>query len=245
MPSRKKREGGSGSGPRKPDAARTRQDILRAAREEFAEHGLSGARVDAIAARMRTTKRMLYYYFGSKEGLYLAVLEQVYGDIRSVEQELDLASLKSSRSHTPHDRIHLRLRGSTSGIHSPGQYREHSPRAPFGAIQHTTEAEPDRDRYPGGDFGARATCGRLPLGHRRGGPASDDQRVLLFQGFESAYIRDIVRLRSDRAATASEAQADDRRCHNPHVGNNRRHTAAIRSRGPRTAAASAGVNGKE
>jgi AcrR family transcriptional regulator len=93
VPSRKKREWGSGSGPRKPDAARTRQDILRAAREEFAEHGLSGARVDAIAARMRTTKRMLYYYFGSKEGLYLAVLEQVYGDIRSVEQELDLASL--------------------------------------------------------------------------------------------------------------------------------------------------------
>ena len=93
MPSSKRREAGSGSGPRKPDAARTRQDILRAARQEFSEHGLSGARVDAIAARMRTTKRMLYYYFGSKEGLYLAVLEQVYGDIRSVEQELDLASL--------------------------------------------------------------------------------------------------------------------------------------------------------
>lgn len=93
MPSSKRREAGSGSGPRKPDAAHTRQDILRAARHEFSEHGLSGARVDAIAARMRTTKRMLYYYFGSKEGLYLAVLEQVYGDIRSVEQELDLASL--------------------------------------------------------------------------------------------------------------------------------------------------------
>lgn len=93
MPSSKRRAAASGSGPRKPDAARTRQDILRAARQEFSEHGLSGARVDAIAARMRTTKRMLYYYFGSKEGLYLAVLEQVYGDIRSVEQELDLASL--------------------------------------------------------------------------------------------------------------------------------------------------------
>jgi AcrR family transcriptional regulator len=93
VPSSKRRAAGSGSGPRKPDAARTRQDILRAARQEFPEHGLSGARVDAIAARMRTTKRMLYYYFGSKEGLYLAVLEQVYGDIRSVEQELDLASL--------------------------------------------------------------------------------------------------------------------------------------------------------
>ena len=60
--------------PRKLDAARTREDILAVAGEEFAEHGLSGARVDAIAARMRTTKRMIYYYFGSKERLYLAVL---------------------------------------------------------------------------------------------------------------------------------------------------------------------------
>jgi AcrR family transcriptional regulator len=82
--------------PRKPDAERTRREILAAAREEFAEHGLSGARIDTIAARMRTNKRMIYYYFGSKEGLYLAALEQVYGDIRSVEQELDLDSLTPS-----------------------------------------------------------------------------------------------------------------------------------------------------
>jgi len=82
--------------PRKPDAERTRREILAAARQEFAEHGLSGARIDTIAARMRTNKRMIYYYFGSKEGLYLATLEQVYGDIRSVEQELDLDSLTPS-----------------------------------------------------------------------------------------------------------------------------------------------------
>ena len=63
---------------RKPDAERTRREILAAARQEFAEHGLSGARIDTIAARMRTNKRMIYYYFGSKEGLYLATLEQVY-----------------------------------------------------------------------------------------------------------------------------------------------------------------------
>jgi AcrR family transcriptional regulator len=69
------------------------------AREEFARHGLSGARVDAIAARTRTAKRMIYYYFGSKEGLYLAVLEQAYGDIRAIEQQLDLLSL------TPPDAI--------------------------------------------------------------------------------------------------------------------------------------------
>ncbi len=81
---------------RKPDAERTRREILAAARQEFAENGLSGARVDTIAARMRTNKRMIYYYFGSKEGLYLATLEQVYRDIRSVEQELDLDRLTPS-----------------------------------------------------------------------------------------------------------------------------------------------------
>ena len=78
---------------RKPDPDATRENILAVAREEFAEKGLSGGRVDAIAARTHTTKRMIYYYFGSKEGLYLAVLEQAYGDIRAVEQTLDLAAL--------------------------------------------------------------------------------------------------------------------------------------------------------
>ncbi len=77
-------------GRRKLDPERTRQAILAAAREEFAENGLSGARVDAIAARTNTVKRMIYYYFGSKEGLYLAVLEEAYADIRRVEQGLHL-----------------------------------------------------------------------------------------------------------------------------------------------------------
>ncbi len=75
---------------RKPDPQRTRTDILSIARTEFVEHGLSGARVDAIAERTRTTKRMIYYYFGSKEGLYSAVLEQAYSDIRSAEAMLSL-----------------------------------------------------------------------------------------------------------------------------------------------------------
>ena len=86
-----------GSGPlertRKPDPLRTREDILRVARDEFAEHGLAGARVDAIAAGTRTTKRMIYYYFGSKEGLYLEVLQRAYGDLRTAEVQLDLATL--------------------------------------------------------------------------------------------------------------------------------------------------------
>jgi AcrR family transcriptional regulator len=78
---------------RKPDAQRTRADILAVARAEFVEHGLSGARVDAIAERTRTTKRMIYYYFGSKEGLYSAVLEQAYSGIRSSEAMLALEDL--------------------------------------------------------------------------------------------------------------------------------------------------------
>ena len=60
---------------------------------EFAEKGLSGARIDAIAAATHTSKRMIYYYFGSKEGLYIAVLEESYRRMRQIESELQLDDL--------------------------------------------------------------------------------------------------------------------------------------------------------
>jgi AcrR family transcriptional regulator len=63
------------------------------ATEEFASKGLSGARIDEIAASTRTSKRMIYYYFGSKEGLYIAVLEEAYRRIRAIEAELHLEDL--------------------------------------------------------------------------------------------------------------------------------------------------------
>jgi AcrR family transcriptional regulator len=75
------------------DADRTRSAILAAATEEFAAHGLGGARVDRIAGHAKTNKRMLYYYFGDKEGLYLAVLEAAYEHIRGEEQKLKLRDL--------------------------------------------------------------------------------------------------------------------------------------------------------
>jgi AcrR family transcriptional regulator len=68
----------------------TRRNIIEVATEEFAGKGFSGARVDDIAARIKTSKRMIYYYFGGKEGLYIAVLEEAYRKIRSVEATLDL-----------------------------------------------------------------------------------------------------------------------------------------------------------
>ncbi len=65
-------------------------DILAVATREFADKGLAGARIDVIAEAMRTSKRMIYYYFGSKEGLYIAVLEEAYRRMRAIESELHL-----------------------------------------------------------------------------------------------------------------------------------------------------------
>jgi AcrR family transcriptional regulator len=76
---------------RDPDATRGR--ILAAATAEFARYGLGGARVDRIADRASANKRMLYYYFKDKEGLFLAALEDRYSHIRGAEQALRLDHL--------------------------------------------------------------------------------------------------------------------------------------------------------
>jgi len=78
---------------RQRDATRTRSEILKVATQEFADRGYNGARVDEIAARTRTTKRMIYYYFGGKRQLYVAVLEQAYAQVRSAERELNVDHL--------------------------------------------------------------------------------------------------------------------------------------------------------
>lgn len=72
------------------DPERTKADILAVATHEFSEKGLSGARIDEIAERTHTSKRMIYYYYGGKEALYRAVLEACYRRIRSVEEKVDL-----------------------------------------------------------------------------------------------------------------------------------------------------------
>jgi AcrR family transcriptional regulator len=79
---------------RKPKApAANRARILAAAIDEFAARGFKGASMDAIAARTHTTRALINYYFGGKEKIYLAVLEQVYGEIRQAEDRLDLDHL--------------------------------------------------------------------------------------------------------------------------------------------------------
>jgi len=76
------------------DPERTKAEILRVAVQEFGDKGLAGARIDAIAAATNTSKRMIYYYFGSKDGLYLAALEESYGGVRDGELQLKLDNME-------------------------------------------------------------------------------------------------------------------------------------------------------
>jgi AcrR family transcriptional regulator len=80
--------------PRVRDAEATKARILDAAKKEFAKSGLGGARVDVIADKAKANKRMIYHYFGSKEGLFQTVLENAYVDIRTAEQKLNLDHLE-------------------------------------------------------------------------------------------------------------------------------------------------------
>lgn len=75
------------------DPEGVKRNILEIASEEFALNGLAGARIDEIAARTRTSKRMIYYYFGGKEGLYIAALESAYRLVREGEAKLDVEGL--------------------------------------------------------------------------------------------------------------------------------------------------------
>ncbi len=83
---------------RRRDAQATRARILRAASVEFARHGYGGARGDRIARRARSSERMVYYYFSSKEGLYRAVLEAAYVALGAAEQAIVLDDVPPARA---------------------------------------------------------------------------------------------------------------------------------------------------
>jgi AcrR family transcriptional regulator len=76
--------------PKKRNPDDTRQRILAAATREFAERGYSGARIDAVCKRARANPRMIYHYFGDKDGLYVTVLEHVLGELRNEELKLEV-----------------------------------------------------------------------------------------------------------------------------------------------------------
>lgn len=72
------------------DAVATRRRILNVATRLFAKHGFEGATTDEIADKARVNKRMIYHYYGSKQNLYLEVLEQAYAGARAAEEKLKL-----------------------------------------------------------------------------------------------------------------------------------------------------------
>lgn len=82
-------------GDRYTEAEDARLNILEIAAQEFADKGLAGARVDEIAEKINSSKRMIYYYFGGKEQLYRAVLEQAYAKIRALESAANYAAMSA------------------------------------------------------------------------------------------------------------------------------------------------------
>src|ERR1700681_2548457 len=92
------KRGSAAAEPRRRDPVATQRKLLVAARREFAQSGLAGARVDEIAARAGVNKQLVYHYFGDKDALYLAVLEWVYEEIRAQERKLNLEGLAPERA---------------------------------------------------------------------------------------------------------------------------------------------------
>lgn len=193
------------------DAVRTQAEILDVATQEFARAGFAGARVDEIAARTRTTKRMIYYYFGGKEQLFTAVLERAYAVIREAEQGLDVEHLDPVAAirrlaevtfdhHEQHpDFIRLvSIENIHEAVHIAASEK-------LGKISSLGARRDPPDPGTGAEVGA--VHGRR--GRRR--PARDDQRVLLLPGRQPAHLRRPVRPRPDRSRPARALPRDARR----------------------------------
>ncbi|MBT7771387.1 MAG: TetR family transcriptional regulator [Rhodospirillales bacterium] len=88
-----KKPHGKSASSQKRDPVATREKLLAAALAEFCENGFSGARTASISARAECNIRLIYHYFGNKDGLYLAALERVYDELRSSEEQLNLVDL--------------------------------------------------------------------------------------------------------------------------------------------------------
>ena len=157
--------------------------------------------------RTRTTKRMIYYYFGGKEQLYVAVLERAYARIRAAEREVDvdhldpLAAIRRLAELTfDHHESHpdfIRL-VSIENIH----HAEHMAQSERLANLNNPAIDADR-----ADPRARARRGGLPARRRPGRPAHDDQRVLRLPRRQPPHVRRAVRPRSDRPGAGASTTA--------------------------------------
>ncbi len=176
----------NGTKPQRRDPAATRKKLLTAARREFADSGLAGARVDEIAARAGVNKQLVYHYFGDKDALYLAVLEWVYEEIRSPGAQAQPRGAAAGTRDPEADRELVRPSRRPSRFHRAAERREPRRRAPcprlakarsdaFAARQHGLE-DPQRRRADQG----------FPQGHQSGASLYFDRGLELFLLLEHA-----------------------------------------------------------
>ena len=162
-------------------AERTKADILDIATAEFAENGYNGARVDVIAAKTQTSKRMIYYHFGDKEGLFTAVLEESYRRMRAYERTLDVEKIDPESAmralvagtfdyQASHERF-VRL-VADENVHRGAHLKNTGVAGSFGSgvIDMLT-----------GIYERGVGCGRFPARNFRPAFAYDDQRAGFFQ----------------------------------------------------------------
>ena len=197
------------------DPTKTRRDILSVATREFAKHGFNGARIDAIAARTSTTKRMIYYYFGGKERLYIAVLEQEYAGIRTHEARLQLELLPPELAirrlteftfdydHTHPDFVRL---VAIENIHHA---RHLAKSAVIREVNQTIVDTIEVILRRGGDVEGVFH----PQQDQRHRSAHADERALLFPRVEPAHLRRHFPSRFQRRRRAQDAQENGRRIH--------------------------------
>ena len=112
---------------------KTRQTILDVASQEFAENGLNGGNTDEIAGKAGITKRLIFYYFSSKEELFAAVLEQAYAKMRDEEEELGLDALQPKAALRALVDFTFDFDELASGIRPAGADGKHPSRPPFDA----------------------------------------------------------------------------------------------------------------
>ena len=193
------------------------REILDVATSEFAEQGYSGARVDEIAARTRTTKRMLYYYFGSKEGLYVAVLERAYAQHpRAPEQAVDVEHLDPVAAIRRLAELTFDHHESHPDFIRLVEHREHPPRRAPARRSRTspTLGSPgacERDRA---DPGPRPRRPASSARRRRRRRAHGDQLVLRVPDRQPAHLETLFgRDLSTRpgASTTADARRHGRR----------------------------------
>ena len=146
--------------PRTNDPERTMANIIEVATHEFSEKGLAGARIDVIAEAMKTSKRMIYYYFGSKEGLYIAVLEQAYSRIRAIEADLHFLAEKVAASPQPKPRLYISCGTEDELLADNRGFRRHLDAV---HLEHTYEEGPGQHEWGYWDAQIQRVLDWLPL----------------------------------------------------------------------------------